>query len=605
MNPRMERVAHIELTERRINIETISHEMFRKLLGGNGLAAKIMLERLKSGIDPLSPENMLIFATGPLTGSSIQGSDRIYIAAKSPLTGLFFDSCMGGRFASSLKQAGYDALVITGKADKPVYLFLDKGNIEIRDAMELAGKSPKELLSSLSNKMKDFEVCSIGIAGENLVKYAAIVHPRLTGRGGVAGRGGLGAVMGSKNLKAIVAMRNGEGRLRVYSDKMLKDVKETIQANLNAKTKPMSSIGTPFGVLMVNSLGAFGTRNFREEVCEYVESISGDTLRDNYYKKNISCHMCPVACGKLCELGGELLKNPEYETLYALGSMVGVDKLNSIIAANNLCDEYGLDTISMGVSIAFLIESFERGILSEKETDGYNLKFGDGNLILRLIEETARRRGIGNLLAEGTRRMSQVLGKDSWKYGSQAKGLELAAHSARAVKVMSIGYATGTRGGSHQDTRPRYVPGMSDYEGKAEQAIASQNITTVGDSLIQCRFVMEPGCGINFNEGYTKMLEAVTGWSPSVAELDEIGERIFNMERIFNVREGISRKDDTLPHRAMWEEIPSGPLAGQRTSLEKLAELLDQYYQVRGWDDNGIPRRELLERLGLKEYLNR
>ena len=275
----------------------------------------------------------------------------------------------------------------------------------------------------------------------------------------------------------------------------------------------------------------------------------------------------------------------------------------SIVKANNLCNDYGMDTITMGVTIAFAIECFERDIISKDGAGGCDLRFGDGDLILSLIEDTARRQGIGNLLAEGTKRMSQVLGGDAWKYAYQVKGLEVAGHSPRALKVMSIGYATGTRGGSHHDTRPRYGPSFSDYEGKVEQAIASQNVSAVGDSLTQCRFIMEAGCGIVFNHMYINLLEAVTGWSPSVTELNEIGERICNMERIFNVREGICRKDDTLPYRVIWEEIPQGPLKGQRTTPEKLEELLDSYYQLRGWDNNGIPSSKTLERLGLKGYL--
>ncbi len=600
----MGRIAHVNLSTQRIDIEEISEETYRKLLGGNGLAAKIMLEKVRPGIDALSADNVLILAAGPLTGTGIQGSDRACISAKSPLTGLFFYSTMGGRFASALKQSGYDALVVTGKAEEAKYILVDKSHIEIRDAEALKGKSPEGVLAFISDKMRDFEVCTTGIAGENLVKYAAIVHPRITGRHGVAGRGGLGAVMGSKNLKAIVAKRGEKEELKIHSERLLKDVRMMIQANLdsNPKTKSLTSLGTSSGISKMNTLGTLGTRNLTDETFEYAKSISGERLRDHYYRKNISCHSCPVACGKLCELGGKLLKNPEYETLYALGSMVGVNNLDTIITANQLCDEYGLDTITMGVSMAFAMECFEKGILFGREAGGHELRFGDGDLILTLIGETARRQGIGNLLAEGTKRMSQILGGESWKYAYQVKGLEIPGHSARALKVMSIGYATGPRGGSHQDTRRRYEPSMIDYEGKVEQAIPSQNMCTVGDSLILCRFVMEAGCGEKFNEVYTNLLEAVTGWSPSSSELNEIGERICNMERIFNVREGISRKDDILPYRVMWEAIPRGPLAGQRTPPEKLAELLDKYYQLRGWDENGIPQLQTVKRLGLKEY---
>ena len=596
------RLARVDLGSGTVAIEAIPNSTFTRLLGGNGLAADIILRGVPPGVDPLSPENILVFATGPLVGTGIQGTDRLCIAAKSPLTGLFFDSYLGGRFASTLKQAGFDALAVVGKADAPKYIVLSDGGVEIRGAEGLVGKSPKEAMLDLTAEMKDVEVCSIGAAGENLVRYACIVHPRRTARSGVAGRGGLGAVMGAKNLKAVVAQRGQKDKLKVYSSGGLKELKPQIQVNLDEKTKHLQTMGTAFGVGLINSLGALVSMNATEETFADAESISGERLRNQYYRRNISCHSCPVACGKLMELDGELVKNPEYEAIYALGTMVGLGDIETIARANELCDEYGLDAISVGVTIAFAIECFQKGLLSAEECQGYDLRYGDGRLILSLIEATARRRGIGNLLAEGSRRMSQAVGKDSWKYAYHVKGLELAGHSARAHKVLSIGYATGTRGGTHQDRRPRYGPGMRSYEGKVEQAVASQNQTAVGDSLVQCRLVMEAGLGIGFNENYTNLLAAVTGWGPDATELNVIGERICNMERLFNVREGISRKDDTLPYRAMWEAVPPGATPGELTPPETLEAMLNSFYTLRGWDQNGIPTKETLARLGLEGY---
>lgn len=598
------RLAKVDLNNETVTIEPIPDESFKKFLGGNGLAIKIMLDIVRPGIDPLSPENIIIFATGPVTGTGIQGSDRTCIASKSPLNGLFFDSYMGGRFASTLKLAGYDALIVTGKAKKHKFILINEDNISILDAQEIIGKCPRDVLANLTTKMGEIEVCTTGIAGENLVKYANIVHPRFNGRHGISGRGGMGAVMAAKNLKAVVVKRVASSKLTVHSDKLLKDTRAAIQTNLNTKTKRLRELGTPAGISMINNLGALGTRNLTDEIFEFVDGISGETLRNKYYRKNITCFSCPVACGKLCELDGKLVKAPEYETLYSLGSMVGLGDPETIVRANSLCDEYGLDSITMGISIALAIECFQRGLISKKESEGLELRFGDRDLVLSLIEATAHRQGIGNLLAEGTRRLSKLLGKESWKYAYQVKGLELPGHSARAHKVMSIGYATGTRGGSHQDTRPRYGPDMSSYEGKVEQAIASQNQSAVGDSLVQCRFVMEAGLGIGFNDIYTDLLHATTGWGPNSTELNKIGERICSMERIFNVKEGISRKDDTLPYRVMWEEVPHGPLKGARTPAEKLDEMLDNYYQLRGWDETGIPRREVLSGLGLQKYFD-
>ena len=356
----MGRLAYIDLSANTIAVVAIPDSDFGKFLGGNGLAVKIMLERVSPGINPLSSENVLIFGTGPITGSGVQGSDRTCVAAKSPLTGLFFDSYLGGRFGSTLKQTGYDMLVITGKANGTKYIIVTQDSIEIRDAISLTGKSPEEVRVVLAAELDNFEVCATGSAGESLVRYASIVHPRKLGnRPGVAGRGGLGAVMGSKNLKAVVVQRGKRNNVTVHSETLLKDVKETIRANLTAETehfiRRLTAVGTTGGVTGINALGAFGTRNLTTETFERADELSGEKFK-RYYQRNITCHSCPVACGKLCELDGKLLKNPEYETLYALGGMVGLGDLEALIQANALCDEYGLDTISMGVTIAFAIE---------------------------------------------------------------------------------------------------------------------------------------------------------------------------------------------------------------------------------------------------------
>ena len=599
MNYLTMQLANINLGDGKVTVETISEENFRKFFGGNGIAIKVLSERLVPGIDPFSPQNILFFGNGPLTGTSVPGSDRMCVAAKSPLTGLFFDSTMGGRFASSLQQTGYAALAITGKARQPSYLLISSGGVKIHDAGDLMGKSPEEVRKTLSTKHKNAEVCAIGVAGENLVRYAAIIHPRANGRAGVAGRGGLGAVMGSKNLKAIVVKRDSEEKVDIHSPSLLKEIISRIQDRLKEKIPHFTTIGTASGVKDINALGGLGTRNMRDEVFESAGNINGDTLRDKYYRKNIACFSCPVACGKLCEIDGKLVKNPEYESIYALGSMVGVGDLEAVIRANTLCDEYGLDTMSMGITIAFAIECFQKGYLSLEQTGNRIFNFGDAGLVTDLIRATALKEGIGSMLAEGTKRMSALLGGDAWHYTHQVKGLELAGHSARMVKTLSIGYATNTRGGSHQDARVRYGPGMDTYEGKVELAILTQNMSSVGDSLLMCRFLMENGLGREFNDEYSILMEAVTGWKPNAQDLTEVGERIVNLERIFNIREGIDRKDDTLPYRVMAEEIPGGPHKGFRTPPEKLQEMLQNYYKLRGWDENGIPKPETLKRLDL------
>jgi aldehyde:ferredoxin oxidoreductase len=602
MDSVMGRLANVDLSTGRTVVESLSDATFERFLGGNGLAIKILSEKMSARQDAFSQDNILFLGTGPLTGTIIPGSDRMTLAAKSPQTRLFFDSSMGGRIASSLKQTGYDALTIAGKAQEPCYVLVKRGAVEIHDGAHLVGKSPEEVRRILSRTLNDFDMCSIGVAGENLVKYAAVIHPRPSGRPGIAGRGGIGAVMGSKNLKAIVIERVKGSKAKVHSPKLLEGMKATILGQLKAKTAHFSLLGTAAGLKMINTFGALSTRNLQEEIFESADEICGEKLREVYYRKDIACNNCPVACGKLCEFDEKLVKGPEYETLYAFGTMLGIGDLRTILEANRLCDEYGLDTISMGVTIGFAIECFERGVITPRQTEDRQLRFGDGPLVLGLIRDTASKRGIGNLLAEGTRGMSEFLGHDSWKFAHQVKGLELAGHSARVLKGLSIGYATNTRGGSHQDARARYGPGMEDYDGKVEQAVNTQHLTAVGDSLVQCRFVMEAGLGPVINDEYGALLGAATGWGPSTEELCTIGERIVNLERVFNVREGVSRKDDTLPYRVIHDEIPEGPHKGHRIPNEKVETLLDSYYLLRGWDVNGIPSKEKLRQLGLEEY---
>jgi aldehyde:ferredoxin oxidoreductase len=457
----------------------------------------------------------------------------------------------------------------------------------------------KALRSILIEKHEDSEICAIGIAGENLVRYASIIHPRLNGRSGVSGRGGIGAVMGSKNLKAIVVQRSSRHKEDIYSPEQLKEIMTRIQERLSEKLGHFTTIGTASGVKDFNTLGGFGTRNLREEVFEFATNINGDTLRDKYYRKNVACFSCPVACGKLCEVDGKLMKNPEYESIYSLGSMVGVSDPEAIIRANNICDEYGLDTMSMGVTIAFAMECWDKGYLNLLKTDGRMPNFGDSDMVMDLIRVTAYRKGFGDMLAEGSRRMAELLGGNAWHYAHQVKGLELAGHSARMVKTLAIGYATNTRGGSHQDARARYGPGMDTYEGKVELAIQTQNLSSVGDSLVMCRFLMETGLGRELNDEYSILINAVTGWKPDAKELSDIGERIFNLERMFNNREGITSKDDILPFKVMHEEIPEGPHKGFRVPPEKLQAMLQNYYILRGWEENGTPKIDTLKRLGL------
>src|ERR671931_526497 len=371
--------------------------------------------------------------------------------------------------------------------------------------------------------------------------------------------------------------------------------------------KALSTLGTAVLVNPINIMGALGTRNVAREVFDEAEAISGERFKDQYWERDTTCLKCPVACGKDFkvedgEFAGTHWKMPEYESIFALGSMLENANAPSLIKANELCDQLGMDTISMGVTIAFAMECAERGLLSPQDVER-QLRWGDYHAMLHLIEDTAYRRGFGEALADGSWRMADRLGGEARRYLYAVKGLELPAHSARALKGMSIGYATATRGGSHHDTRPtmQYAPTF-DRRSTADKpafAVRSQHFTAVGDSLVMCRFTAERGFGLFLDEPYARIVGAVTGWDTTVEELERVGERIVNLERLFNVREGVRRRDDVLPWKVMHEPIPEGPSAGLYCPPDELGAMLDAYYALRGWDRDGVPTPSRLAALEL------
>jgi aldehyde:ferredoxin oxidoreductase len=600
------RIINVDVTDCTFRIETYDEPFAKIYLGGNGFAAKILFDRLRPGIDPFDPSNTIVFAVGPITDTAIPSTSRAYVASKSPLTGLYFDSTFGGRFAITQKRTGFEAIVITGRSMVPVYLYVDENKAEVKTAADLWGKSPKEAAEILCARHgNNVDVAAIGPAGENLVRFACIGH-FWKGRNGISGRGGLGAVLGSKGLKAIVIQ--GNRKTEVAHPEKLQALVIRQRETLKKGTAALSELGTPVLVQLINTMGALGTRNLQGEFCKEAEAISGKVLKDKFFEKNVSCAQCPVACGKISSIqtGPDTKlswKMPEYETIYALGSMLEDYDLPALIQANKLCDELGLDTISMGVTLAFSMESFEKGYLSLKDTEGLTLRFGDIHVIHQLIRDTAHRQGLGKLLSEGSDRMAAQLNPKTTEFLYTVKKLEIPGHSARVLKGMSIGYPTGTRGGSHHDTRPtmQYSNEQDNVhpEGQPEYAIQTQNFTALGDSLTQCRFVSERGFGMTIKEIYAEMINAVTGWNLTIEDVERIGERICNLERAFNVREGISRKDDKLPYRVMEEPVPDGPHQGMRCSHQELDQMLDEYYRLRGWTNQGIPTKKKIYELQL------
>jgi aldehyde:ferredoxin oxidoreductase len=601
------RILHVDLGQQKFRIEPFDEAHARKFLGGNGFAAKILYDGLKKGVDPFSPENLVVFAVGPITDTPLPSTSRAYVATKSPLNGLFFDSTFGGRFAVTQKRTGFEAISISGKARSPVYLVIDEADVQFKPAGALWGKLTKETVESIqAAEGETADAVAIGPAGEKKVRYACLVH-YWRGREGVSGRGGVGAVLGSKNVKAVVV--KGSLRTQVRDPQAIQELIASRKEAMEKGTAGLKNLGTPALVNMINTIGGLGVRNLQEEQSPRAPDIGGERLKELFFERNDTCFGCPIACGKTLRLppeqGGLRWKMPEYETLFSLGSMADNWDAASLLKLNSLCDQYGLDTISMGVTISFALECFEKGYLTPQDTGGRDLRFGDASLLLELVEETGKRQGFGDVLAEGSFRLAERLGKDSSNLLYCFKKVEVAGHSARALKGMSLGYATATRGGSHHDARPTLQYAGEFDRTKAQIApvfaFRTQNFTALDDSLTQCRFASERGFGGVINENYVKMIHAVTGWDVTLEELERIGERIYNLERAFNCREGVSRKDDALPYRTSRQMIPEGPSKGMSTPPEEFKEMLEEYYRLRGWDANGIPTGEKLMALGLPE----
>jgi len=597
------KILHIDLTTGKTEVETPNEQFYRKWLGGNGFIIKYLYDGIKKGTDPLSPEAVSVFASGPLSGTLAHGAGRTHFGVKSPQTGLLADSSAGGGFAAMLKYAGYDAVVIKGKAASPVMIVINNDKVEIRDAERFWGLKTIETQHRIKKELThEYKVACIGPAGEKLVPMTSIITDTR-----VAGRSGNGAVWGSKNLKAIAIYGDKDvkvadmGKVKALYGEFAQKAKETLGG--------LSKYGTTGLPASINAFGGMGTRNMQEETFEHVDKIGGEILNTEHLIRHRSCFSCCIHCAKDFKVNkwDNVSEGPEYETQYSFGSMPAIADVDYVIEADRLSDEYGLDTISAGVTASMIMELMERGLLTEKDTDGRTFKFGNGEDLLELVRIIAERRGeFGDLICKGTRAIAEKLGGDAYKYAFHAKGLEPAGHSPRAQKTMSVGYATSPRGGSHHDARPiEYgLPPekRKTTEGRALNAFNTQNWTCLGDTLVVCHFA-EKIYGTSVAQVHSDWVNAVTGWNTTLDEVKLIAERIYTMERLFTIREsGKARAGDTIPWRALNEPIPSGTSKGMYTTQKELDTMLDEYYDLRGWDRKGVPTKATLKRLGLEEY---
>ncbi len=599
----------VNLSNHSIKTEEFPNGQLRKYVGGAGLASRILYDELAAGVDPFAPENKVIILAGPLAGTIAPTGSRIGVYTKSPLTGGFFHSSAGGHFAPELKYAGYDGVIIEGASATPVYVYIDNKRAELRDASHVWGERTDRAQQWLKADIGDesAQLAVIGPAGERLIRFANIVAGCRA-----LGRGGIGAVLGAKKCKGLAV--RGTGKLEVYDMpgtlKLSQEILQMMRGN-PATGQVLPWFGTPVLVNANNSLGVFGARNWQQETFEGAPGLCAETMRQKIVVRDKACFACPIKCGKYsvvtsAPFAGRTVEGPEYENIFALGSMCGIDSIEAVAAAERECDDLGMDAIETGVSIAFAMENFEKGNLTAADTDGMELAFGRTELLLPLIQKIGMREGIGALLAEGVKRAAEKIGRGAESFAMQNKGLTFAGHSARGLPGFALGYATGPRGGSHHDSRPTgertgLVP-RDTTEGKATYTMKVNHLMIFTDSLILCHLAEAIWGPIDMNPVVVDILNRVTGMDMTVKEAELTAERIWNVIRAFAVREGLRRKDDTLPRRFLTEPIPDGPSKGMVITQEMLERMKDEYYTERGWDqETGIPLPERLFDLDLPD----
>ena len=609
------KILRVNLTDGTVKTESIDEAFCRKHIGGAGFVSYFLLKEVGPGVDPLGPENRLVFATGPLTGIPLPGSGRHCVGAKSSLTGGIAKSEVGEFWGAELKSAGFDAVIIHGKSPKPVYVWINDGKAQIKDATHLWGQFTKETEEAIKKELNEKKVrtAMIGPGGENLVKFSCLMH----GAKDAAGRGGLGAIMGSKNLKAV-AVRGTKSPAMARPDDV-KKLRQWIMDNMD-KVSGFHDFGTGANMGGFERLGNLPTRNFRDGAFPEVDKLSAQTIKDTIRIGMEGCYACPVRCKKVVELKKPYVVDPayggpEYETLGALGSNCGIDDLNAVSRASALCNAYAIDTISTGGAIAFAMECYENGLISKDDTDGIELTFGNTEAMLQMVEKIARREGIGDVLAEGTARAAKKIGKGAEAFSIQVKNLELPMHEPRLNKALALGYMVNPHGADHccnmidiafndQAENPMVtvkdaVPlGLSSapFEDIGPKKIALLKVVQlkkiIFDSLALCQFLPYS------YEQTADVTAAVTGWNTSVMEQLRAAERMLTMARMFNVRQGLTDEDDKLPSR-FFSPTTKGALSDTSLDPDQLDTAKQYYYNLMGWDNKGVPTPEKLEELGI------
>ena len=617
------RILYVDLTDGSIEKRPLDRAFLLRYIGGRGFTSRILYDELAPGTDPFSPENRLILATGPLNGTPAPSASRLVVAAKSPLTGGLGDASSGGYWAPELKYAGFDAIVVKGCSREPVYLWIQDGEAKIRRANHLWGQRIHETSQLLKEEIgdDDIHVCSIGPGGENRVRYACVV----TDEEGVAGRCGIGAVMGSKGLKAIAV--RGALDVPIADPVRFRQAIDAYRETLAGEvwTDVLRRLGTPNLVAHRQKLGIWGAKNFQQATLEGWEKISGETFRERFLVKAMGCMGCMVRCRRYSAIqegpfSPIFTKGPEYETINALGAKTGVTDPAVILRAHHLCDEYGIDEQTAGSSIAMAMELTERGLLKKAQTDGIDLTFGNGEALLSLIEKIALRKGFGDLLAEGTKIMGERL--EAAYYAIHVKGLEVDASDPRSLVTRALTYSVATRGSCHlrgfpyidefikpEEAEAHFgtpaVSRLETIEGKGRMVAWSENWVTIANLLGLCIFAWYRSRSFPMlirrgQELAAEIFSAATGLPMAGDQLFTCGERVYNVEKLFNLREGFGRESDYPPPRFFEEPLADGPGKGARLSREDYDRLLEEYYEARGWDKKtGVPMPDKLRSLDL------
>jgi len=617
-NRRPWKTLRVNLNNRTTVVEALPDELLRQYLGGRAFGAYTILKEVPATADPLGPENKLVFATGVLTQSKLSGASRYSVLAKSPLTGGYGEAEAGGWWGPELVAAGFNAIILEGQADSPVYLWIHDGTVEIRDARHLWGMGNKKCYDQLIAEHGRVRIAQIGPAGENLVRYAHIINELHH----LNGRTGMGAVMGSKKVKAIVV--KGSFEREIANPEAFEALRQWHNQFLTTSFygKYFRDHGTSAGLEYANMLGQLPTRNFRAMVFEQANQINGKVLDEGFIKNRGTCYGCLLRCKPVSYVPGDdsvepALGGPEYETMAALGSLVGVSDMALLVKANAMTNDFGLDSISLGGSIAFAMECFEAGLLTEQDTDGLQLNFGNGEAVLSLIERIANRQGIGDLLAEGSLRASQKIGRGAEAFAMQVKGQEMPMHDPRTKISQALAFAVCPTGADHNTSsfddmfakKGGYLDNVKSLGiliPVPERSLGAEKVRlytylhlerSLCNSLLLCMFVASPTTPLTLTK-LAEVTRAVTGWDISEWEMMKVGERGLTLARLFNNKHGMTAADDHLPSR-MFEPIKEGFKTGWVVDPQELHKATQTYYGMMGWDDQGVPTRVKLVELGL------